>query len=119
MASKAEEIRQSMQDFDFNMEGGLVNETVSKKAPNTLLIVKIANNFEADFLLNLCHRKKVNTLDIEVCAKYDSVIKPLGFMELTFDNIMKIHEYNDNIKIGVLQNKEFKTLQPEQVICLS
>ncbi len=119
MNSKAEEISQSLQGFDFNMSSGLINETVKKKVNNAILLVKITNTFEADFLVSLCSREKTHPLDIELCIKYEDIVKPIGFFPFTFDNIQKIREYNNQIKIGIYKENKLEVLTPEQELCLS
>jgi hypothetical protein len=118
MSTRAKEIAESLTGFDYEMNDGLQNETKKKEVTNSLLIVKITNNFEAKFLASLCTREKENDMCIELCVKFEDVIKPIGYFDLTFDNIQKIHEYNNKIKIGILQNKHFEILTPEQEICL-
>ena len=84
-----------------------------------MLIVKISNAFEAEFLASICTHAAENSRDIELCVKFQDAIKPLGFIALTFDSIQKIYEYNPKLKIGIHNNGKFSLLTNEQELCLS
>lgn len=115
--SKASEIQESLNSYDIYNPS--VNETVVKKSENPLLIVKINNAFEAEFLTTLCKREKEHSRDIELCVKFDGVVKPLGFVTLCFDVVQSIHEYNPKMKVGLYNSGKFNLLTYEQELCLS
>ena len=117
MRERALEIQEALENYD--IYNPTVNETVKKKTEKPLLIVKISNAFEANFLASICKRTSDAPKDIELCVKYQEAIKPLGFIELTFDNIQTIHEYNPQLKIGIYNNEKFNLLTYEQELCLS
>lgn len=117
MREKALEIQEALKGYDIYNPS--VNETVKKKTENPLLIVKISNAFEAEFLASICKHAMENPRDIELCVKFQEAIKPLGYIEFTFDNIEKIYDYNPKLKIGLHNNGKFSLLTNEQEICLS
>ena len=116
MQEKAKKIKDSISSYNLNSIEE--NEVEIKRTNNPLLIAKIDNMFEAEFLLNLCKQEKTDNLDIEFCIKYDKSLKPLGFIPLTFNSIQMIHEYDNRIKLGLYVNDTFQLLTTSQEICL-
>lgn len=118
---KAKSITDALSVYDLN--DSITNEVQVEPVTKPLLVAKITNGFEAEFLVSLCKELMLtNTAkdfkEIELCVKYDNVLKPVGTIPLTFNAVQSIHSYNSEIVLGIFFNNKLSVLEPFQEICL-
>lgn len=73
---------------------------------NPILIIELANELELKFINSLLVDKDVSDFCIEICVRLGDILKPLGFVELTFNNMMKMFSYNKDFYIALKRDSE-------------
>lgn len=76
------------------------------KRVNPIIIIELANELELRFINSLLVDKTSSDLCIEICVRLGDILKPLGYVELTFNNMMKMFSYNKDFYIALKRDSE-------------
>lgn len=118
-----QEIHDNLKEYSsIDVEGIDPVGSIEEELVGPTLCIGITSEEELNFLRTLMRDEEkeedYNELDIQVVIPIEEVLRPVGFMRINYDNLIKIKIYNPRIDLSIVTENSINKLTDEDIVCL-
>jgi len=122
MTENVENILKELKNIDTSNPKNIGLIGITKELDNTpKLIIKPHNEYEILYIKSLIKKFNIDKKDlnsIEVLLQLNRSLIGVGYLEFCYEHVIKILNYNPNIKLGVLINNKINEMEWKQILNL-